>query len=137
MRHRVHHGGAFTLPEAMAAIVLVAIVVPVAMRGITQAMAIGEQASLRSAAVTKAQAKLDELIATGDWRSSGLEGEFDTTPSGESLDVQEDTPMTWAVEVDDSTWPSITQIAVTVTWTSRSIERHVTLTTLVDEEYAP
>lgn len=137
MRRRVHRGGAFTLPEALAAIVLVAIVVPVAMRGITQSMALGEQAALRSAAVVKAQSKLDELIATGAWRSGELTGEFDTTPSGENVIVDSDTPMTWAVKVGDSTWPSITQLAVTVTWTSRGAERHVTLTTLVDEEYAP
>src|SRR5947209_4673020 len=73
-------GGGFTLIEVLAALMLVAIVLPVAMRGVSVATAAASAARHRNEAAALAQSKLDELLANMQTQqtqmSSSMSGDF-------------------------------------------------------------
>lgn len=73
-------GGGFTLVEVLAALMLVAIVLPVAMRGVTVATAAASSARHRNEAAALAQSKLDELLANMQVQqsqmNSSMSGDF-------------------------------------------------------------
>src|SRR5262245_59015289 len=71
---RRQHG--FTLPEVLATLVLLGIVVPVAMRGVSVALASAQTAKRQAEAASLAQSKLNQLIADGSWQTSGSSGDF-------------------------------------------------------------
>lgn len=123
-----HRATAFTLVEVLAALVLVAIILPVAMRGISLATAAAGEARRQTEAGSLAEAKLNELLATGGWQGSDLAGDF----RPDWPDYQ------WAAELlqwegagSQTATPSLRQLSVSVAWTSRGRPRAVTLTTLV------
>jgi prepilin-type N-terminal cleavage/methylation domain-containing protein len=111
-----------TLVEVLATIVLMAIVLPATMQGISLCMATSVAARQRSEAAALAEAKLAELIATGDWQFGVLTGEF-----GEAWPEYR-----WSAAAAD--WSSDTtmkELYVRVHWTNRRQEREVMLTTLI------
>jgi prepilin-type N-terminal cleavage/methylation domain-containing protein len=68
----------FTLVECLATILLMAIVLPVAEKGIAAALHAGDATRTRTEAAGLAQSKLSELIATGNWNGGSLQGDFGT-----------------------------------------------------------
>ncbi len=116
----------FTLIEVLATVALIAIVLPVVMRGVTIAMTSADAAKQRSEAVALAEAKLNELVSTQQWQTGNLSGDFgeDWSKYRWTADVQE-----W----DQSTGADngVEQFNVHVTWTSRNTQREVVLSTLV------
>ena len=111
-----------TLVEVLATIVMVGIVLPVAMEGVSYSMQASDLARQRSEASALAEAKLNELIATGDWQFGGMTGEF-----GEPWPDYR-----WGVSASDWQMDStLKEVSVRVLWTRRGQERAVTLTTLV------
>lgn len=68
MRNQKRAG--FTLVEVLAALLMVAIVLPLAMKGVTIASATASAARHRSEASTLAQSKLDELVALQSMRTT-------------------------------------------------------------------
>lgn len=111
-----------TLVEVLATIVLMAIVLPAAMQGISACLATSIAARQRGEAAALAEAKLGELIATGDWEFGALSGEF-----GEAWPEYR-----WSASASD--WVSdstMKELYVRVVWTSRRQEREVVLTTLI------
>jgi prepilin-type N-terminal cleavage/methylation domain-containing protein len=66
----------FTLVEVLATMLLVAIVIPAAMKGISIAARAGSLARHRNEAAGLAQSKLDELVTLGQWQGSALSGDF-------------------------------------------------------------
>lgn len=121
---RPRRGGAapgFTLIEVLAALLLLAIVIPVIMRGISLATAAGSLAKQRSDAYSLCESKLDELLATGQWQYGNLSGDFNP-----------DYPKyRWSANVVDWTDPSVEQLDVHVTWTRNGKDKDVVLSTLV------
>ena len=122
LRRKCARRRGLTLVEVLATIVMVAIVLPAAMQGITSCLAASRDARQRSEASALAEAKLNEILATGDWQFGALSGDFgegwpDYKWGGGST--------VWA---SDST---MAEVYVRVTWTSRGLEREVVLTTLV------
>jgi len=114
----------FTLIEVLATLLLVAIVLPVAMAGISLATRVAGLAKQRVEGAALAENKLAELIAGEAWQHSNLSGDFG-----------EDWPRyTWTAELED--WEGITvkQLVVEVKWTSQLTERSIKLTTLVYTE---
>ena len=112
---------AFTLVEVLATLTLMAIILPVAMRGVSLATAAAGQARRQTEAASLAEAKLGELIVTGQWQGAGLSG-----------DCGPDWPdYKWAAQVSDWTDASLRQLTVQVQWTARGTQHAVTLTTLV------
>ena len=111
-----------TLVEVLATIVMMAIVLPAAMQGISLCTATSVVARQRSEAAALAEAKLSELIATGDWQYGALSGEF-----GEAWPEYRwsGAAAAWASDA------TMTELSVRVYWTSRRQEREVVLTTLI------
>ena len=112
---------AFTLVEVLATLTLAAIVLPVAMKGISMATAAAAETRRRVEATALAGNQLAELVATGGWQAPGLSGDF----SPEWPDYQ------WTAEVTDWQGTTLKQLQVRVTWTSRGSEHSLALTTLV------
>ena len=111
-----------TLVEVLATIVMMAIVLPAAMQGIALCTSTSVVARQRSEAAALAEAKLSELIATGEWQFGALSGDFgeewpDYRWSGSAA--------AWSAD------PTMTELYVRVYWVSRQQEREVLLTTLI------
>ncbi|MBT3290633.1 MAG: hypothetical protein HN849_26115 [Victivallales bacterium] len=120
----------FTFAEVLAAVVVVALVVPVAVRGIAMARQLtGDDVRLEQAA-RLADEKLNELVAIGDWQGSEDEGVFEDAPD-----------YSWTVETedfDDEGETPLTVVTVTVSMTDAVRATAVSLSTLasntVEEE---
>jgi prepilin-type N-terminal cleavage/methylation domain-containing protein len=66
----------FTLPEVLAALALVGILLPVAMRGATTALSAAGHARHTTQAALLGEMMLNELVASGQWTASGISGDF-------------------------------------------------------------
>jgi type II secretion system protein I len=64
----------FTLAEVLAALLFMAIVIPVAMQGLRVASQAGSVSERKAIGVRLAENKLNELIVTGQWQSSAVKG---------------------------------------------------------------
>ena len=117
-----------TLVEVLATIVMTAIVLPAALQGISACTAAAGLARQRSEAAALADAKLAELLATGEWQYGGLSGEF-----GEAWPEYrwEGSAAAWSAD------PTLTELSVRVAWTTRLQDREIILTTLVYQAQSP
>jgi type II secretory pathway pseudopilin PulG len=113
----------FTLVEILATFVLMAIILPVAMQGISMAAKLASQARHRVEAATLGQQTLNELVLSGDYEDGDQEGEV----SGDN------TAYLWRLDVLD--WEeedSMQQLDLTVSWEDAGTgENTVMLSTLV------
>ncbi len=111
----------FTLIEVLAALILVALVLPAAMQGVSLATQASADAHRRDRAASLAYDKLSDLIATGGWSSASTEGDF-----GEDYPAYR-----WALTVED--WEGFTtrRVTIRVLWESRGLERTLSMSTLV------
>lgn len=108
-----------TLVEVLAGLVLVAIVLPAALRAIGVGMSTADMARHRLEAVSLAQSKLDELIVTGEWDRGSPAGAFDEPWEHYA----------WRFEraaFDND----VEQLTVTVSWKARGREQALSLSTL-------
>ena len=115
----------YTLIEVLVALLVVGIVLPVAMQGISLATTLGGDARLRTRAAALAQMKLQELVISGAWQVGQLAGDFQEIAPG-SAGYQ------WQATLGDWSGGNMRELAVTVTWSRRGHERRIVLTTLVD-----
>ena len=69
---RAHAG--FTLAEVLAALLFMAIVIPVAVQGLHIASRAGSVAERKAVGARLAERKLNELIVTSQWQSSAQKG---------------------------------------------------------------
>ena len=101
-----------------------ALVLPAAMEGISLAVQTSSSAQHRSEASGLAEEKLNELVATGEWQTSAMSGNFDGAFSNYK----------WAATVSpwnqDTSGENIQQLDVVVSWTSRNRSESLTLSTL-------
>jgi len=111
---------AFTLVEVLVGLVLVAIILPVAMEGISLITGLAGSATQRLEAGSLAETKLAELLATGAWQDGDSTGDFD----------QDWPDYRWTTEVRDREGTTLREVEVSVQWTRRGTDRSVTLTTL-------
>jgi prepilin-type N-terminal cleavage/methylation domain-containing protein len=110
----------FTLIEALAAIAIMALVIPVLLRGFVLASKISQRVRHQAEATAVAQSCLDEIIATKS--TGGTTGQT----------VLNDTVYNFAiVEEPYENEVDIEQETATVTWTTSGKEDSVTLTTLI------
>lgn len=120
----------FTLVELMVTTVLVAIIVPAAIKGLTLVSALASQSVHRARALTLAESKLAELLATEEWASGNMEGDFaewkfEKMPFEVTKDVYD--IYTWNLIVSDV--EGMKELEMTVKWENRGLERELTLTT--------
>jgi prepilin-type N-terminal cleavage/methylation domain-containing protein len=116
----------FTLVEILATFVLIAIILPAVMEGISLSMKLGAKSKRQIEAAALAETKLAEFVLSGDYDSGNQSGEFDDDESGYK----------WSLEVED--WKeedSMQQLLMTVDWTdSAGTDHSVSLSTLVYTE---
>jgi general secretion pathway protein I len=116
---RARRGG-FTLIEVLATLVLIGIVLPVAIKGATMAMQAASGARHQAEAATMGEAKLNQMIAEGDYAISGGSGTF-----------APDFPQyRWTVESALRDF-NVTEVSMTVTWTEQGRDRSVNVSTLI------
>lgn len=99
----------FTLVEALVAIVLVAVVLPVALAGISAALRGAGQVRDREVALRVAQSRLARLVADGSWSGSPSEGACDAAEDGEDA-----AGLRWRVAVSSWRDPTVSTLRVTV-----------------------
>ena len=110
----------FTLVEVLAALVLVGVVLPVAMRGITLSLRASALARHRLEAAELAQQKIAEHLVVRDASTFNDTGDFGAAwPE-----------YRWASRGGVAGY-GVYDLTVTVTWQDRDRERSVTLATLV------
>lgn len=118
MRHSRYRG--LSLAEVLATVVIIAIVIPAAMQGISIATGMAGLTRQKAEATALAQAKLNELIATGDWQTNTTSGDF-----GPQWPAYH-----WQVNASDWEETNMRQLQMVVSWVHRGTPREVVLTTL-------
>ena len=115
---------AFTFAELLAAMVFVAIVIPVTVRAITVANRSAVAAERKRVAVELAESLLTQMIVTEDWRQSTRSGDFGEEWPG----------YTWAL--DDAVWEEDTMrvVSIAVLYEVQGRQYRVVLSTLANEE---
>ncbi|MBN1507835.1 MAG: prepilin-type N-terminal cleavage/methylation domain-containing protein [Sedimentisphaerales bacterium] len=116
--------GGFTFIELLATVVLIAVIMPVAMRSIGLCTRLGGLSRRQIEAASLAKAKMTELTVTGDWASGNQHGSF----GGEWPGYE------WRVSVTNWTDTTVREFDLTVLWESAGRQREVTLSTLVYPE---
>ena len=115
----------FTLIELLATFVLIAIIIPVAMRGISLSTRIASHSKKQIEAISLAETKLTEFLITEDWLDGDQSGDF-----GEEWPEYR-----WNLVIED--WEeeeTSQQLALSVEWSESGLGRSVTLTTIVYTE---
>jgi prepilin-type N-terminal cleavage/methylation domain-containing protein len=112
---------AFTLIEILATLVLVGIILPVAMGGISLALSTAGESRRQCEGAALAQTKMAEILASQDWNNASMTGDF-------GVDRPE---YRWAAQVNDWDGTRVRQLDVQVLWTHLNRERSVTLSTLI------
>jgi prepilin-type N-terminal cleavage/methylation domain-containing protein len=121
---RSRRSAGFTFVELLATIVLIAIIMPVAMRTISLCTRLAGLSRRQVEAASLARMKLTELTASQDWQTSGKAGDFGS-----------DWPAyRWTADVSNWTDSLVSQIDLTVHWQSQGLDRSITLTTLAYAE---
>jgi prepilin-type N-terminal cleavage/methylation domain-containing protein len=112
---------AFTLIEVLASLLLMAIVIPVAMEGMSVASRVGILGQRKAAAMRVAERVLNELMIEQQTQQS--------SSSGTAVDG--DTSYPWTMRVEN--WPedAMQQLTVAVTFTVQGNNYEVNLTTLL------
>ncbi len=112
---------AFTLPEVLAALVLISIVLPPVLKGVSLALGACGDAKHKIEATGLAESKLAELTvdAVQLVSSGGGSGTFSDHPE-----------YTWDAQTTTQD-TDLSEITVRVTWTARGAQRTIELSTLV------
>lgn len=122
-RHpRVRGCAGFTLAEVLAALVFMAIVIPVAVEGVRIASLAGQWGMRRAAAARVAERVLNELVVTGEWRRGVQSGQ-----AVEGWQVFE-----WESRLDSWWEGNLRVLTVRVRFPVQDQESDVVLSTLVD-----
>jgi prepilin-type N-terminal cleavage/methylation domain-containing protein len=117
-----YHG--FTLIEVLATLVLLGIVLPVAMKGVSTALSMSSQAKHMAEASALAQTKLNAFIIDPA-NNSATSGDF----SPERPEYK------WTIETQPRDY-GLTEVLLHVTWQERGQPRQLTVSTLAYESGA-
>lgn len=121
-RNRAHRLSGFTLIEALFALAILAILLPVVMEGMSVVLSLSSRASHQAEAANLARSKLDEFVATSQWNGGAtMNGSFEP----EHPEYQ------WSAVVNDWQNGTMTELAVQVFWMARGQQQSVTMSTLV------
>lgn len=112
---------AFTLVEVLASLLMMAIVIPVAMEGMSIASRAGILGQRKAAAMRVAERVLNELLVEGQTLQNSSSG---TTVEG-------DTTYPWTMRVENWSEDAMSQMTVAVTFTVQGNPYEVAVTTLL------
>jgi prepilin-type N-terminal cleavage/methylation domain-containing protein len=122
-RLRVHSHRAFTLIEVLASLLLMAIIIPVAMEGMSVASRAGILGQRKAAAMRVAERVLNELIVENETQHG--------SSSGSTLEG--DTNYPWTMRSETWSEGSMLQLTVTVTFTVQGNAYEVSTSTLLTQ----
>lgn len=111
----------FTLAEVLVTVAVLAIVLPVALAGVSQATRLAGLTEQRAQALDLAQGKLDELLVDNSWQTGVSAGDFGADHPG----------YRWQAQVNAWDEANIDEVDVIVGWTSFGRPEKVQLSTLV------
>lgn len=112
----------FTLIEILAALLLIGLVLPAVMKGISMVSMLASDSDHKYEALDLAESKLAEVLLEESWQSSSsLTGRFEN----EYEDYE------WVLDVSDWTEAGVKQVDVVVHWQQRNRQREIQLSTLV------
>jgi prepilin-type N-terminal cleavage/methylation domain-containing protein len=115
----------FTLAEVLAAMMFLAILVPVVVQGLSLASRAGAAASRETVALQLAENRLTELIAEGSWTGSAGEGDFGEDWAGYA----------WSMEQTPAVIDDLVELTMHVDYRVQGRVHRVSLSTwAVDEE---
>ena len=112
--------GGFTFIELLATMVLIAVIMPVAMRSIGLCTRLAGLSRRQIEAASLAKEKMTDLIVTGDWENGNQRGDFGKDWPGYE----------WKASVTNWTDTAVRQFDLTVLWESAGSHRSITLSTL-------
>jgi Tfp pilus assembly protein FimT len=115
---------AFTLLEVLASFVLMAIIIPVAMKGVSLGTRLTSKSKQQVEAASLARTKLAEILACEEWKNGNSSGDF----GKEWPDYR------WSMEINSWIQASLSQLDLQVFWFAQGREQSITLTTLVYTE---
>jgi type II secretory pathway pseudopilin PulG len=118
----------FTLVEALASLMLVAVVLPFVIRGVTMSARNAAEVDQRADAVMLAQTMLEEAMLAGAWQTGDVEGGFDETYGPDA------SRYTWALTVEDWQSTDYRQLTMTVRWLRGQKEHSVAVSTVVNAD---
>jgi len=108
--------------EVLAALLLTALVLPAALKGVSFANMLVADSDRKYKALDLAETKLAEVLLEESWKTSGSStGHFD--------DEYED--YEWAMDMSNWTEAGVKQVDVVVTWQQRNRQRELRVSTLV------
>ncbi|HLX59731.1 MAG TPA: prepilin-type N-terminal cleavage/methylation domain-containing protein [Planctomycetota bacterium] len=114
----------FSLIEVLAALLLVAIVLPVVMQAFDVTTSMATLARQRTEAAALADSQINELVGTGDWKLGVLSGDFADQGHPE---------YTWRAELVNWDTSTLEELDVHVIWEFHGKEHDYTVSTLVDQ----
>ena len=110
--------------EVLATMVLIGLILPVAMKGISIATALTSDTLRKQQAVALAESRLDEILLEQDWKNGAQAGTFEP-----------DFPdYAWTLDTVTRPEPGLTEVDLTVTWSHRGHQKNIDLATLVFDE---
>lgn len=120
-RRRARRGG-FTLAEVLAALVFMAIVIPVAVQGLRVANLAGQVGERKAVAIRIAERALNELVVTRQWQTASQEGRVQEGPVA----------YRWTMRLEPWNLGALRLLTVQVTFPAQGQDYDVRLSTLVD-----
>lgn len=115
---------AFTLAEVLAALMFMAIVIPVAVQGLQICGRAGALAERKREAVRVAERVLNESIVTTNWNKSSLSGTV----------MEDDREYRWTLRTESWSESAMQLLSVEVTFPVQGEDRSVKLDTLVNTQ---
>ncbi len=112
----------FTFIEILAAMLFMAIVIPVAIRGLTLASMVSERASRKRLAAELAAKTLNEAMVTQTWRDGAQEGDYGEEYPG----------ITWKIYSEGWSEDAMNLVTVEVAYRVQGITFTETLSTLAE-----
>ena len=119
----------FTFVEILAAMLFMAIVIPVTIQGITIANRAGVVAERSRTAAHLADSKLTDIILTGSWRDGDQEGDF-----GEEWFDDNGPQYRWVLETQAWEEDAMRLVVLKVFYKVQEREYNLQLCTIVEEE---
>ena len=120
-RHDSSRDG-FTLVEVLATLVLLAIVLPVVMRGAQLALRSANTARHLAEASALAETKLNDMLLSGEWNQSAASGDFGAEYPGYQ----------WTCETQTRDY-GVVEIFLTVTWQEGGRPNRLSLATMTQQ----
>jgi type II secretion system protein I len=116
----------FTLIEVLISIMILALVLPVALAGISASLRGVSQVRNQDVALRVAQSRLALMVAESSWSGSGKSGNCDAVTDGEdAVDFR------WEVVITPWRDPYLSTLRVSVLWGNPLDPQRVTLETIV------